>query len=67
MLKKNRWTAEEEWVLFILRKCYNYRWADIANVILGRSDNSVKNYWNSCLSAQQFDMEHIFMSQTDCE
>ena len=29
------------------------RWAEISNVILGRPDNSIKNYWNSVFRHKQ--------------
>ena len=29
------------------------RWAEISNVILGRPDNSIKNYWNSIFRHKQ--------------
>mmetsp|Transcript_46978 Transcript_46978/g.62178 ORF Transcript_46978/g.62178 Transcript_46978/m.62178 type:complete len:132 (+) Transcript_46978:491-886(+) len=52
-----RWSVQEEWVLFILHKTVNNRWAEITNILLGRSDNSIKNYWNSTLSQKQGEFE----------
>ena len=47
LLKKCAWSIEEGWILFILQRSNMNRWAEISNVILGRPDNSIKNYWNS--------------------
>ena len=47
LLKKSGWSYEETWTLYILQRNTENRWAEISNVILGRPDNSIKNYWNS--------------------
>ena len=57
LLKKTKWTEEEEWILYILHETVKNRWAEITNVLLGRSDNSIKNYWNSILSHKQGEYE----------
>ena len=57
LLKKQRWSIQEEWVLFILHQTIKNRWAEITNVLLGRSDNSIKNYWNSTLLHKQADFD----------
>ena len=44
-------------MLFILHQTVKNRWAEITNVLLGRSDNSIKNYWNSTLLHKQGDFE----------
>ena len=53
LLKKDNWTVEEDWILFILHQTLKNRWAEITTVLIGRSDNSIKNYWNSNLSHKQ--------------
>lgn len=49
LLKKNQWELEEILVLFILQQSRENRWSEISMIILGRSDNSIKNHWNSVL------------------
>lgn len=49
LLKKAAWTIEEEWILYILHATVKNRWAEITSVLLGRSDNTTKNFWNSTL------------------
>lgn len=53
LLKKTAWSLEEGWILFILQRSAMNRWAEISNVILGRPDNSIKNYWNSVFRHKQ--------------
>ena len=48
---------EEDWILYILHQTVRNRWAEITNVLLGRSDNSIKNYWNSTLCHKQAALE----------
>ena len=54
---------EEDWVLFILRQAFNFRWSDMTNFLLGRSDNSIKNYWNSSLSLRSEEMDQVMHGQ----
>lgn len=57
LLKKANWSIEEDWILYILHQTVKNRWAEITNVLLGRSDNSIKNYWNSTLRQKQSQLE----------
>lgn len=43
------WTEEEDILLFKLHSQYGNRWVKISSMMPGRSDNSIKNRWNSTL------------------
>jgi hypothetical protein len=48
-LKKGEWTHEEDALVLQLHEKWGNKWAKIAELIPGRTDNAIKNRWNATL------------------
>ncbi|CAF1005342.1 unnamed protein product [Adineta ricciae] len=65
-INKNPWTNDENLLLFVLHQHFGNRWAEIAKYFNGRSDNSIKNHWNSSMK-KKFELEVTNLKQQGLE
>uniref|UniRef100_A0A7N0V3H6 Uncharacterized protein n=1 Tax=Kalanchoe fedtschenkoi TaxID=63787 RepID=A0A7N0V3H6_KALFE len=66
-IKRGNISAQEEDLILRLHKLLGNRWSLIAGRLPGRTDNEIKNYWNSHLSkkAKQCQANNKHASSTD--
>lgn len=57
LLRETAWSCEEIWIIYIMRVRMNNTWAMITMGLLGRPDNSIKNFCNGTLGHKRASLE----------
>ena len=48
-INKSPWSLEEEMLLLLIHNKIGNKWSEISKYLKGRTDNTIKNHWNSTM------------------
>ena len=59
-VKKSTWLKEEEWILYLMHKKLGNKWSKLSTYLPGRTDNTIKNHWNSTMQKKLYSFNNEY-------
>jgi hypothetical protein len=66
-INRAEWSEEEEWLLFLGHTFLGGKWSKLTKILAGRTDNGIKNHWNSIMRKKTGQLQSRLQREIDLD